>query len=103
MNQSTSSFKGPLRAALIVTALLAPTAWLVQFYGAFPVPSAASSATAGVLLVGVFLAVIVAPISIFRLVRTPSFRTPISYMLTGICLVLAIIALLIGVAIIGHI
>ena len=103
MSQSTSGFRGLLRVALITTALLAPAAWLVQFYGAFPVPSAASSATAGVLVVGVTLAVIVAPIAIFRLIRTPAFRTPISYALTGICLVLAIIALVIGVAIVAHI
>ena len=103
MNHSTSGFKGPLRVALVTTTLLAPAAWLVQFYGAFPVPSAASSATAGVLVVGVTLALIVAPTAIFRLIRTPAFRTPISYLLTGICIVLAIIALIIGVAIVAHI
>ena len=102
MNQSTSGIRGPLRAALITAALLAPIAWLVQYLAAFPVPSAASSATAGALVVGAILAVIVAPIAIFRLVRTPTSRTTISYMLTGICLVLAILALIIGVGIVAQ-
>lgn len=102
MNQSVSGIAGPLRVALVTAALLAPIAWVVQYLGAFPVPSAASSATAGTLVVGLFLALIVTPIAIYRLVRSPSIRTPASYGLTGICFILFILALTIGIALVGQ-
>ena len=100
-NRSVWGVTGLLRVVLVVAVLLAPTAWVVQYFGAFPVPSVASSATAGALIVGIILAIMVSPVAIFRLVRTPAARTSLSYTLTGICLILLLLALSLGVAIVG--
>lgn len=101
-DHSVRGITGPLRVALVVAAFLAPTAWVIQYFGAFPVASVASSATAVALVVGVILAFIVTPVAIVHLVRTPMARTPVSYALTGICLILMLLALLLGAAIIDQ-
>jgi len=41
-NHSVWGMTGTLRIALVASVLLAPSAWVVQYLGAFPVPSVAS-------------------------------------------------------------
>lgn len=90
-----------LRVTLLLAVLFACGAWTVQWLIAYPVQSVGSSATAGILVLGLLLAALGTPFAMYRLIRTPSSRTAMSYTLTCICFVLLLIALLTSYALLA--
>jgi hypothetical protein len=101
-NVSTSmGFGFTLRVALLLALSLSFGAWIAQWLAAYPLRSFGASTTAGALVLGLLLSVLTTPFAIYRLIRFPSSRTMGSYLLTGICSLLLLLGLSLGITLVA--
>lgn len=93
-------FGAALRIALVLPALAACAAWIVQRQAAFPIGTRGASLTALVFVAGPALALVPASIGIYRLTRFPHTRTALNGLLLSVAFIVFLFAVLVGTALV---